>query len=156
MESQSTEPYCGITDVLGVLAKFVIIYAEKIAKLQRESDFKAAFPQASKIFDNEIRRSVKYAKCDNLKSIKAYAKYTLFFVKKNYQAADLCRHLRNSFAHAHLRIDNKKLFVSDENNKEQITSIGYLDKSIFMSFITELINEYEESFPVSKRKRKCK
>ena len=97
----------------------------------------------------KIQYNLKYAKCCDIEIIKAHAKYTLFIVKKNYQVADLCRHLRNSCAHARLRTDSKKLFVNDVNNKKQITSAGYLDKSLLMSFVTEIIKEYEESFTVS-------
>ena len=156
MSTQATKPYCGLEDALEVFAKFVIVYEEKIAKLRNYTDFKVEFPRTSKIFDNKIHHCVKYVKCCDMKNIKTYAKYTLFFAKKNYQVADLCRHLRNSFAHALIETDGMKLFITDVNNKKQTSSSGYLDKSLIISFLTELINEYEESFTVSKRKRKCK
>lgn len=158
MSSQAAKPYCGLKDVLGEFAKFVIIYEEEIVKLRKYSAFKEKFPRASKIFEKEIHYNVKYAKCCDIGNIKVHAKYTLFFAKNNYQVADLCRHLRNSFAHALMEIDDEKLFIKDVNNKKQTTSSGYLDKSLLISFLTELIKEYEEYFNASKskRKRKCK
>lgn len=154
MSSQAAKPYCGLKDVLGEFAKFVIIYEEEIVKLRKYSAFKEKFPRASKIFEKEIHYNVKYAKCCDIGNIKVHAKYTLFFSKKNCQIADLCRHLRNSFAHALMKIDDEKLFINDVNNRKQISSAGYLKKSCLMKFLTELIGEYEESFKENKRKRK--
>jgi hypothetical protein len=156
MSIQESKPYCGLKDVLGKFAKFVIVYEEKIVKIRKFSEFKMEFPRASKLFENKIQHCVKYVKCCDMGNIKACAKYTLFFVKKNYQVADLCRHLRNSFAHAHMETDGGKLFINDVNYKKQISSFGYLDKPLLINFLTELIKEYEESFTVSNRKRKCK
>lgn len=82
MSTQATKPYCGLEDALEVFAKFVIVYEEKIAKLRNYTDFKVEFPRTSKIFDNKIQHCVKYVKCCDMKNIKTYAKYTLFFAKR--------------------------------------------------------------------------
>lgn len=87
-------------------------------------------------------------KCAQIEKFKVQPECTLMFNSNKYQAADLCRHLRNSFAHALLRAADKKLFINDVNDKKQTSSAGYLEIPCLDSFLTELIKEYEKSFTV--------
>ena len=154
MSTQTTKPYCGLKSCHGAkkifdkLAKLVIIYETKIIYLSTKSDFEKIFSGAYGIFKERIHKYVTKGKCAQIEKFKVQPECTLMFNSNKYQAADLCRHLRNSFAHALLRAADKKLFINDVNDKKQTSSAGYLEIPCLDSFLTELIKEYEKSFTV--------
>ena len=106
MSTQTTKPYCGLKSCHGAkkifdkLAKLVIIYETKIIYLSTKSDFEKIFSGAYGIFKERIQKYVTKGKCAQIEKFKVQPECTLMFNSNKYQAADLCRHLRNSFAHA--------------------------------------------------------
>lgn len=137
--------YCGVKTMLNTFAKFVVVYETEIKEMRRCNEFEQKFSKAYSLYKFQMLKTIKYATCAELAEIKPYAKYTLFFNKRTVIILDLCRHLRNSFAHAILFCKKDKLYVNDIGRGGKKTSIGWLDKKLVINFLTEIGKEYEQN-----------
>lgn len=89
--------------------------------------------------------SCKVCKTKDIATITDYAKFTLFFTKKYSQVLDFCRHLRNSFVHGILVKEDKFLVINDKNNRQKVSSKGYLEYRLVKKFVKEIVNVYEHN-----------
>ena len=111
----------------------------------KNEEFKSRFKTAFELYEYKVKCHVKYVKQKDIATITDYAKFTLFFTKKYSQVLDFCRHLRNSFVHGILVKEDKFLVINDKNNRQKVSSKGYLEYRLVKEFVKEIVNVYEHN-----------
>lgn len=137
--------YNGLQNDMTSFAKFAFIFEKEIKANVKNEEFKSRFKTAFELYEHKVKCHVRYAKQKDIAKITDYAKFTLFFTKKYSQVLDFCRHLRNSFVHGILIKEDKLLVINDKNNRQNVTSKGYLEYSLVKGFVKEIINVYEHN-----------
>ena len=144
-----TAHYNGIEGDYKILAKFVYIYETQICLYNSLFALSAEFHETAQYFNRSVQKYLLYVSIDEIngrKNLVKKGKQTLFFTKHKYQFYDFCRHLRNSFCHAHLWKNEAVLFVPDRKGGKTITSKGCIEYSLVIVFLRKLIAEYESRF----------
>ena len=138
--------YNGLKDDLNSLAKFVYIYETEIKNMPGGlKDFSHRHIEAYNIFmKKKLNRKMKYATTKEIVSLTGSEKFTFHMTKHRFQIWDLCRHLRNSFAHGLLSISENHIEIADKH-LGRITAVGYLDYASVKEFVIGIINEYENN-----------
>ena len=136
--------YNGLNDDLKSFAQFVYIYETNIKNMQGGlNEFSHKYSRAYNMFvKNKLNKKIKYATTKEIASLKDEKKYPFYMTKQRFQVWDMCRHLRNSFAHANLRVSGNTIVVTDKRLK-RLTATGFLDYSSVKEFIVAIIKEYE-------------
>lgn len=111
----------------------------------KNEEFKSRFKAAFELYEHKVKCHVRYVKQKDIATITDYAKFTLFFTKKHSQVLDFCRHLRNSFVHGILIKEDKFLVINDKNNRQKVSSKGYLEYRLVKEFVKEIVNVYEHN-----------
>lgn len=138
--------YNGLQNDMTSFAKFAFIFEQEIKTKVKNEEFKSRFKTAFELYEHKVKCHVRYAKQKDIAKITDYAKFTLFFTKKHSQVLDFCRHLRNSFVHGILIKEDKFLVINDKNNRQNVSSKGYLEYSLVKGFVKEIINVYEHNY----------
>ena len=135
--------YNGLKNDLNSFAKFIFIYETEIKYISGLPEFSYKFAKSYNTFlKNKKKLKIKYATIKEIKDLTDNQKYTFYMTKHKFQIWDLCRHIRNSFSHAKLLINQTDFIIKDMKNKD-ITAIGTLNYKLIKEFIIEIINEYE-------------
>ena len=131
---------------LNCLAKFVYIYETSIKNMEGGlKTFSRKYGKAYNVFiKNKLNKKIKYATTKEITLLTGKEKYTFHMTKSRYQIWDLCRHLRNSFAHGLLSISEDHIEIADKRLK-CFTAIGCLEYDSLKEFIVEIIKEYESN-----------
>ena len=135
--------YNGLESDLRNFAKIIFIYESKIKFYSTEIDFETDFPNAFKLYKNNLQGFIKYATKNDIPNLLPCKTKTLYFTKTKNQAIDLCRHLRDSFSHALLKRNGSHLMITNKS-KGTISSTGYLQHKSIMDFLKVMITEYEQ------------
>ena len=138
--------YKGHKPYITYLGKFVAIFEEVVNKqLTAERDFKIKYPHSYQIFDKQIRKNVGHATIDTIPKKLTRVNITLVYNGSNCLIYELCRHIRNSFCHMLLEIDSidSNTIKIIDKSRNKISSNGSIDKSVFLSFIKTIVEEYE-------------
>lgn len=135
--------YNGLKTDLNVFAKFAFIYETEIKKLGNVNEFSKLSGRAVMFFDEQIQKVTRYAKVKNKKWPNKEG-ITLIFTKEKVKILDFCRHLRNSFVHAQLKRENKKLEILDKGRKGIVTAQGHLAYASVKEFVMQIIEDYEK------------
>lgn len=118
--------YNGLQNDMTSFAKFAFIFEQEIKVNVKNEEFKSRFKAAFELYEHKVKCHVRYVKQKDIATVTDYAKFTLFFTKKHSQVLDFCRHLRNSFVHGILIKEDKFLIINDKNNRQKVSSKGYL------------------------------
>ena len=107
------------------------------------ADFSARYNKSYEIsLKNKLKNHIKYARRKEILNLIDRERYTLHMTKQKFLIWDLCRHIRNSFAHALIFIDKDKLMITDKHCG-RLTTSGYLNYKHVKEFIVMIINEHE-------------
>ena len=128
--------YNGLQNDMTSFAKFAFIFEQEIKVNVKNEEFKSRFKAAFELYEHKVKCHVRYVKQKNIATVTDYAKFTLFFTKKHSQVLDFCRHLRNSFVHG-------ILIKEDKNNRQKVSSKGYLEYRLVKEFVKEIVKSYE-------------
>ena len=137
--------YNGLQNDMTSFAKCAFIFEEEIKADVKMGEVKGRFKTAFELYEHKVKCHVRYVKQKDIATISEYAKFTLFFTKKHSQVLDFCRHLRNSFVHGILIKEDKFLVINDKNNRQNVSSKGYLEYSLVKGFVKEIVNVYEHN-----------
>ena len=137
--------YNGLQNDMTSFAKFAFIFEKEIKANVKIEEFKSRFKTAFELYEHKVKCHVRYVKQKDIATITDYAKFTLFFTKKRSQVLDFCRHLRNSFVHGILIKEDKFLVINDKNNRQKVSSKGYLEYRLVKEFVKEIVNVYEHN-----------
>ena len=135
--------YNGLQNDMTSFAKFAFIFEQEIKVNVKNEEFKSRFKAAFELYEHKVKCHVRYVKQKDIATVTDYAKFTLFFTKKHSQVLDFCRHLRNSFVHGILIKEDKFLIINDKNNRQKVSSKGYLEYRLVKEFVKEIVNVYE-------------
>ncbi len=137
--------YNGHQSYLIILAKFVAIFELCISKrIVREKDFIIKFPNSYDVFKKDIKKKVGFASLNKQEVVLGRKGVSLAYNKTSCLVYDLCRHIRNSFCHMLIQIDEQtnNIYIYDQY-RGMSTSKGWLLKKDFLNFIKTLISAYE-------------
>ena len=135
--------YNNLESQLKTLAQFVFIYESHIKQILKETDFKEISTNALHVFKCSLQKKMKYATDEEIRNKKLSNKQTLLFTKNKVQILDFCRHLRNSICHGIISKNGCKLNIPDRNRGKE-TSEGFLDYEQVISFVKNIIQDFEE------------
>lgn len=140
---EDCKPYNGLKSDMNLFSKFVFIYETRLKNIVKDDEFKRISPGAYHLFIQDFQRKVKYAKISEIPDYTENTTPFLYFTKSRVQKADFCRHLRNSFVHALIVKQNKKLFITDKNSRNQITCTGFLQHCTVLNFVIKIVEDFE-------------
>lgn len=139
--------YNGLNYYLNQFAKFVLIFESRLKHLKKELQFSHQFPRSLTYFNDIIKNCVVHATKEEIlvkRKFTGKKKATLFFTNNGCQFHGFLTHLRNSFCHNLLAVDNSNLLISDKSRDKQFCCKGYLNNSSVIELLKKIIAEYEK------------
>lgn len=139
--------YKGLDDNLNQFAKFILIFESKFKYSLKVSQFSHKFPKSLEYFNNTIKSYVVHATQEDIlvnRQLSGKKKATLFFTRSGCQFHGFLTHLRNSFCHDLVALEDNDLLISDKSRDKKYNCKGSLKYSIVVGLLKEIIAEYEK------------
>lgn len=124
--------------------RFLVEFEYKVNRLKREEDLKLAYPRITDLL-TEFHKKVKKKKRVEICKIKQnndHCGITYCTVSKGCVLYAFLRHLRNSYAHAFLKVKNngKTVYLEDEY-RDKTSMIGEMDSAFLAEILDTIISK---------------
>lgn len=143
VNTKTPKLYNGLEKDFKTFSKFVFIYEEKISSFTKNDDFKSFSKKAMEVYNKYLGKKIVIKTIKEIEQANSDSKHTLFIAKRNVKLLDFCRHLRNSFCHAILKVQNGEIDIPDKGRGGLTSSKGTLNYTSVLEFVNEIINDYE-------------
>lgn len=150
--------YNGLDSDLNNFAKFLFIYEQIIKNLNNKESFKIRFRNTESYFVQKISKYLTDCSKNDIEQFsenkdlpkKGKPKTTFIFTGSKCQIIEFCRHLRNSFSHANIKVipgvnqHNKRQFIIKDFSRQKYTAYGTLEAELVEQFIKQMIMDYTD------------